>query len=231
MQYTVMIVEDDSIICKGLKEILEKWQLKVVFVSDFNCVDEYFLMMKPHIVLMDISLPFYNGFHWTNQIRKVSKVPIIFISSKDTKMDMLLAMNMGADDYIVKPFDVEIVVAKIQALLRRSYRFIKEVDNLQHKGLVLHNGSATAYYHNKQIDLTKNEYQILHILLENKGNSVTREKIMQRLWDDESFIDDNTLTVNMTRLRKKLASVGLDDFIRTKKGVGYIIYDERFYSI
>ena len=231
MQYTVMIVEDDSIICKVLKEILEKWQLKVVFVSDFNCVDQYFLMMKPHIVLMDISLPFYNGFHWTNQIRKVSKVPIIFISSKDTKMDMLLAMNMGADDYIVKPFDVEIVVAKIQALLRRSYRFIKEVDNLQHQGFVLHNGSATAYYHNKQIDLTKNEYQILHILLENKGNSVTREKIMQRLWDDESFIDDNTLTVNMTRLRKKLASVGLDDFIRTKKGVGYIIYDERFYSI
>ena len=231
MQYTVMIVEDDSIICKVLKEILEKWQLKVVFVSDFNCVDQFFLMMKPHIVLMDISLPFYNGFHWTNQIRKVSKVPIIFISSKDTKMDMLLAMNMGADDYIVKPFDVEIVVAKIQALLRRSYRFIKEVDNLQHQGFVLHNGSATAYYHNKQIDLTKNEYQILHILLENKGNSVTREKIMQRLWDDESFIDDNTLTVNMTRLRKKLASVGLDDFIRTKKGVGYIIYDERFYSI
>lgn len=231
MQYTVMIVEDDRIICKVLKEILEKWQLKVVFVSDFNCVDQFFLMMKPHIVLMDISLPFYNGFHWTNQIRKVSKVPIIFISSKDTKMDMLLAMNMGADDYIVKPFDVEIVVAKIQALLRRSYRFIKEVDNLQHQGLVLHNGSATAYYHNKPIDLTKNEYQILHILLENKGNSVTREKIMQRLWDDESFIDDNTLTVNMTRLRKKLASVGLDDFIRTKKGVGYIIYDERFYSI
>jgi len=231
MQYTVMIVEDDRIICKVLKEILEKWQLKVVFVSDFNCVDQYFLMMKPHIVLMDISLPFYTGFHWTNQIRKVSKVPIIFISSKDTKMDMLLAMNMGADDYIVKPFDVEIVVAKIQALLRRSYRFIKEVDNLQHQGFVLHNGSATAYYHNKQIDLTKNEYQILHILLENKGNSVTREKIMQRLWDDESFIDDNTLTVNMTRLRKKLASVGLDDFIRTKKGVGYIIYDERFYSI
>jgi len=226
-----MIVEDDRIICKVLKEILEKWQLKVVFVSDFNCVDQFFLMMKPHIVLMDISLPFYNGFHWTNQIRKVSKVPIIFISSKDTKMDMLLAMNMGADDYIVKPFDVEIVVAKIQALLRRSYRFIKEVDNLQHQGLVLHNGSATAYYHNKPIDLTKNEYQILHILLENKGNSVTREKIMQRLWDDESFIDDNTLTVNMTRLRKKLASVGLDDFIRTKKGVGYIIYDERFYSI
>lgn len=221
--YTIMIVEDDQIICNVLKQTLEKWQFKVVYVSDFSQVDQFFNQMKPHLILMDITLPFYSGFHWTTEIRKNSKVPIIFISSNDTKMDMLLAMNMGADDYIVKPFDLEILVAKIQSLLRRTYNFTNPTDVITHKGLVVDLINATVTYQKRTINLTKNEYKILHILLENKGKSVSREKIMQRLWDDESFIDNNTLTVNVARLRKKLVAVGLEHFITTQKGVGYVI--------
>ena len=221
--YKILIVEDDLVIAESLKKHLEKWDFEVVYIVDFKNVLECFKDYDPQIILMDISLPYFNGFYWCTEIRKISNVPIIFISSASDNMNIVMAVNMGGDDFIAKPFETTVVVAKIQALLRRTYAFQGKVNVVEHKGLLLNLSDATISYKQKRIELTKNDFKIMQILLENSGKIVSREAIMTRLWESESFIDDNTLTVNMTRLRKKLEEAGLKDIITTKKGVGYIL--------
>ncbi|OYO59419.1 DNA-binding response regulator, partial [Lachnotalea glycerini] len=193
--------------------------------KDLKKVTEKNAKDKPQIVKMDIYQPFYNGFYWCSEIRKLSKVPIIFISSDSDNMSIVMAINMGGDDFITKPFAMEVVVAKVQALLRRAYDYRPETNQLEHKGAVLNLNDASLYYSDSKIDLTKNEFRILEILMENKNEVVSRDRIMKKLWDNDSFIDDNTLTVNLNRLRKKLEARGLLDFIDTKKGLGYLIHD------
>jgi len=192
-------------------------------VEDFRNVLSAFSECNPHLILLDISLPFYNGYHWCSEIRKVSKVPIIFISSASDNMNIVMAMNMGADDFIAKPFDQSVLVAKIQAILRRTYDFSSAVAVIEHKGAMLNTEDGTLIYNNEKIPLTKNEYIIILCLMKNKGKIISREKLMQQLWETDSFVDENTLTVNVSRLRKKLEAAGLPDFIETKFGVGYII--------
>lgn len=224
--FSLMIVEDDKTIAESLKEELSKWQYSVHIAQDFNHILDEFLTIKPQMVLMDITLPAFNGYHWCQEIRKVSEVPIIFITSKTDDMDMIMAIQMGADDYIQKPFRLSIVVAKIQALLRRAYDFNEQEDFLTMNQVVLKPADLSLTYGDETIHLTKNESKIMEILFKGKGDFISREKIMQGLWEDESFIDGNTLAVNITRLRKKVRDAGKDDFILTKKGVGYAINKE-----
>ena len=221
--YKVMIVEDDSTIARILCSSIEKWKMEAVVVEDFSNVLNICLKEKPHIILLDVSLPFFNGYYWCSEIRKISQLPIIFISSHSEHMDMIMAMNMGADDFITKPFHLEVVIAKIQALLRRTYSYKEESTMLEHRGAILELGKSTLMYNNEKIDLTKNEVGILQTLLQRKGTIVSRDVIMKALWEDESFVDDNTLTVNINRLRKKLEEYGLVNFIQTKKGQGYMV--------
>lgn len=221
--YRILIVEDDLVIAKSIKNHIISWGYEAECVSDFKNVISKFISYDPQLVLLDISLPFYNGYHWCSEIRKVSKVPIIFISSAADNMNIVMAVNMGGDDFIGKPFDLNVLTAKIQALLRRTYDFVNLVNLLEHKGAILNLNDATLTYQNQKIELTKNDFKILQILLENKGKVVSRYSIMIKLWESDNFIDDNTLTVNITRLRKKLEDIGLINFILTKKGIGYII--------
>lgn len=220
----ILIIEDDVNYRDNLCKLLEKWQFKLVVAEDFSNIIEIFIKEQPNLILLDINLPQYDGFYWCSKIRELSKVPIIFISSRNTTIDMVMSMNMGGDDFIQKDFDQQILIAKINAILRRTYSYIDTNDTIiEHKGLVLNLKDGQVYYDDKKINLTGNEFRILSILMENKGNIVTREKIMRKLWESENFVDDNTLTVNVTRLRKKLEYVGKTDFIITKKGQGYII--------
>jgi len=220
----IMIVEDDHTIRDFLGDMLEKWNFEVIKLEEFDHVLETFLNEKPHLLLLDINLPFFNGFHWCNKIREVSQVPIIFISSRNTAMDMVMAMNMGGDDFIQKPFDTDVLLAKINALLRRSYSYTDTEPNvLEHEGIILNLKDWKLLYGDKNVELTKTEFLILKLLLQNKGSVVNRKKIMRSLWKDENFVDDNTLTVNIARLRKKIDELGKKNFITTKKGEGYII--------
>lgn len=221
--YRILIVEDDPGIAKAVAAALQKWELDARCVTDFRNVMAEFAQYDPHLVLLDISLPFFNGYHWCSEIRRVSKVPVIFISSASDNMNIVMAMNMGADDFIAKPFDQSVLTAKIQALLRRTYDFAAAVPILEHRGALLNTGDNTLTYEGKQIELSKNEYRILYTLLENKGKVVSREKLMERLWETDSFVDENTLTVNVNRLRKKLDAAGLPSFITTRFGVGYLV--------
>ncbi|MCT4541920.1 MAG: response regulator transcription factor [Vallitalea sp.] len=222
--FKILIVEDDMTIGNIISENLQKWGYEPMLVKDFSDVFSEYVDFKPDLVLMDIVLPLYDGYYWCSKIRQESKVPIIFISSKDSNMDVLMAINMGADDYVTKPFSMEILLAKISALLRRTYSYINKTANLiEHKGAVLNIDDGTLVYNDEKIDLTKNEYRILYVLMSNKDSIVSRDKIMRNLWEHESFVDDNTLTVNINRLRKKLDKKGLCDFIGTKKGQGYIV--------
>ena len=221
--YRVLIIEDDLGIAEAIKEQTKAWELDTHITEDFRNVLTEFSLVQPHIVLLDIALPFFNGYHWCSEIRKISKVPIIFISSASDNMNIVMAMNMGADDFIAKPFDMDVLVAKIQALLRRTYDFAASVPVLEHRGAFLDTGDGTLTYNGSNIPLTKNEYRILLCLMENKGRVVSRERLMERLWKTEVFIDENTLTVNVNRLRKKLDVAGLEGFIATKVGVGYIL--------
>lgn len=222
-QYRILIVEDEETIAKMEKEHLEKWEYKVFCVSDFKNVLQSVKEQKPDVILMDIHLPYYNGFYWCSEIRKFSKVPIIFVSSKNDEMNIIMAMDMGGDEFIEKPFSLPVLTAKINALLRRTYSFKGQVNFLEHKSVRLNLLNAVVFYGEQQVELTKNEFKILQILMENAGEMVTREQIMQQLWEDDSFIDDNTLTVNVTRIRKKLKSIGVEEFIMTKKGIGYFV--------
>ena len=220
----ILIIEDDVNYRDNLCKLLEKWQFKLVVAEDFSNIIEIFIKEQPNLILLDINPPQYDGFYWCSKIRELSKVPIIFISSRNTTIDMVMSINMGGDDFIQKDFDQQILIAKINAILRRTYSYIDTNDTIiEHKGLVLNLKDGQVYYDDKKINLTGNEFRILSILMENKGNIVTREKIMRKLWESENFVDDNTLTVNVTRLRKKLEYVGKTDFIITKKGQGYII--------
>lgn len=216
-------MEDDETIARLIKKHLEKWEYEVSTVQDFGNVLGEFAACDPQLVLLDIRLPFYNGYHWCTQIRQVSKVPIIFLSSVSDNMNIVMAMNMGADDFIPKPFDLEVLTAKVQALLRRSYDFVGSSSMLEHKGMLLNLSDATILYQEQKVELTKNELKILQTLIENKTQVVTRETLMTRLWESDMYVDENTLSVNVNRLRKKLTSIGLEDSILTKKGIGYQI--------
>ena len=221
--YKLLIVEDDAGIAAAIKAQAEAWAMSCHVIEDFRGVMREFAEFQPHLVLMDISLPFFNGYHWCAEIRRVSKTPIIFISSASDNMNIVMAMNMGGDDFIAKPFDMAVLMAKVQALLRRSYDFAASAPLIEHKGAILNLGDGTLTYQGAAIPLSKNEYRILLSLMENKGRVVSREKLMERLWETDSFIDENTLTVNVGRLRRKLEAAGLKDFIATKIGVGYIV--------
>lgn len=225
MMYRLLIVEDDKGIAEAIKDQAELWDLRVHCIENFRNIMTEFAEFDPHIILMDISLPFFNGYHWCSEIRKVSKVPIIFISSASDNMNMVMAMNMGADDFIAKPFDQSVLMAKLQAMLRRTYDFSASVPVLEHRGALLNTGDNTMIYNDEKIALSKNEFRILLILMENKGKVVSREKLMEHLWESDSFVDENTLSVNVGRLRKRLDAVGLEDFITTKFGIGYMITD------
>lgn len=221
--YKVMIVEDDLTIARAIKDHLSKWDYDVTYVTDFKHITEQVIRFLPHLVLLDVVLPFFNGFYWCGEIRKISKVPIIFISSAGDNMNIVMAINMGGDDFIVKPFDLNVLTAKVGALMRRTYSFQGQINVIEHRGILLNLSDATLIYRDQKIELTKNEFKILQLLMENIGKVVSREEIMQRLWENDAFVDDNTLTVNIARLRKKLAESGLDHFITTKKGLGYMV--------
>lgn len=221
--YRIFLVEDDETIARLIKKHLEKWEYEVSTVQDFGNVLGEFAVCDPQLVLLDIRLPFYNGHYWCTQIRQVSKVPIIFLSSVSDNMNIVMAMNMGADDFIPKPFDLEVLTAKVQALLRRSYDFAGSSSMLEHKGMLLNLSDATILYQEQKVELTKNELKIPQTLIENKTQVVTRETLMTRLWESDMYVDENTLSVNVNRLRKKLTSIGLEDSILTKKGIGYQI--------
>ena len=221
--YKILLVEDDAGIAKEIADYAAGWGIEVHIAKNFENIMAEFAKVKPHLVLLDISLPYFDGYYWCSQIRNVSKIPIIFLSSASDNMNILMAMNMGADDFIAKPFDRNVLIAKLSAMLRRSYDFAASVSIIEHKGAMLNMSDNTLTYQGKNIDLSKNEYKILLTLMENRGKVVSRESLMERLWESDSFVDENTLTVNVNRLRKKLDNAGLKDFIGTKFGVGYIV--------
>ena len=221
--YRMLIVEDDRGIGEAITRQAAVWGVEARCVADFQNVMGEFGAFDPQLVLMDITLPFFNGYHWCSRIRQVSKVPIIFISSAADNMNIIMAVNMGADDFIAKPFDMSVLMAKINAMLRRTYDFTGTSPMLEHRGAVLNTGDNTLTFEGKEIPLSKNEYRILLTLLENKGSVVSRERLMERLWQTDSFVDENTLTVNVGRLRKKLDGAGLSGFVETRFGVGYLV--------
>ena len=221
--YRILIVEDDEAIASVIEKQLRMWGLETACIRDFKNVLQEFVQYDPQLVLLDISLPFYNGYHWCTKIRELSKVPILFLSSASDNMNIVMAMNMGGDDFIAKPFDMNVLIAKMQAMLRRTYDFGGQVTILEHRGAMLNTANASLTWNGQKIDLTKNDYRILQTLMEHKGKVVSRDLLMQRLWENNSFVDENALTVNIARLRKKLDGAGLTDFIVTKKGMGYII--------
>ncbi len=219
--YKIFMVEDDEIIARSIREHLQAWNYDVCCVEDFSNVVAEFVRFDPQLVLMDITLPFFNGYHWCSEIRKISKVPVIFLSSAADNMNIVMAVNMGAEDFIPKPFDLEVLTVKIQAMLRRSYDFAGTGSMLEHKGAILNLNETTLTYQEQKIELTKNEFRILEILMENKEKVVSRETLMTKLWESDNYVDENTLSVNVNRLRKKLEALGLEEFILTKKGIGY----------
>ena len=221
--YRILLVEDDPGIAQAVCAHLRQWELDARSAQNFRAVMEEFSAFDPQLVLLDISLPFFNGYHWCTQIRKISQVPVIFLSSASENMNIVMAMNMGADDFIAKPFDQSVLMAKIQALLRRTYDFGASAPVLEHRGALLNTGDNTLTYQGQRVSLTKNEYRILLCLMQSKGRVVSREKLMERLWETDSFVDENTLTVNIGRLRKKLDAAGLPGFITTRVGLGYMV--------
>lgn len=221
--YKILIIEDDSSMANTMKKQIQAWGYTVECVDNFQSVIPAFVAFDPHLVLLDIMLPFYNGYHWCTEIRKISNVPIVFLSSASDNMNIVMAMNMGGDDFIAKPVDLNVLTAKIQAVLRRTYDLAGKVPVLEHRGAVLNLNDTTLTYAGEKLDLTRNEFRILQTLLENKGKVVSRETLMTRLWEMDCYVEENTLTVNMTRLRKKLEGVGLTDFVTTKVGSGYLV--------
>ena len=221
--YKIYIVEDDPALAQALKNAISKWDFEVHCASDFSDITSEFSKIDPHLVIMDMTLPFFNGCHWCMQIRKLSEVPIVFLSSAADNMNQVMAMNMGADDFIAKPVDTAVLIAKIQAVMRRCYEMAQPAPILSHEGLVLDLGGSVVSFEGKTLELTKNEFRILQTLLENKGHIVSRDTLMLRLWQADCYVEENTLTVNVTRLRKKLAELGVNDMIKTRVGSGYII--------
>jgi len=223
--YKIYIVEDDKGIADGITTCLVSWGMEGKTVSDFMKVMEEVKEYEPHLIIMDITLPYMGGYHWCQEIRKTSSVPIIFISSATDNMNIVMAINMGADDFIAKPFDQSVLIAKVNALLRRTYDFSQSTSTLEVKGAVLNTNNNKLSYNGNEVDLARNEYKILLTLIQNKNKVVSREKLMEALWETDSYVDENTLTVNVGRLRKTLEGIGLKDLIKTKFGVGYILED------
>ena len=221
--YRILIVEDDLPMAQAIQKEMGMWGNEAEYVQDFQNVLTIFTEYDPHLVLMDITLPFYNGYHWCSEIRRISNVPVIFISSASDNMNIIMAVNMGGDDFIPKPFDLSVLTAKVQAVLRRTYDLAGKIPVLGHRGAILNLDDTTLTFEGRKISLTKNEFRILQTLMENKGRLVSRETLMTRLWETDNYIEENTLTVNIARLRKKLEKAGLMDFITTKVGEGYII--------
>lgn len=222
--YRIYLVEDDAMLADEISRLLIKWGYDVRIAKSFANIRDEFLAVQPHVLLMDVNIPSFDGFHWSKNIREISDVPIIYISSRDSSMDIIMGMNTGGDDYLVKPFDNAVLVAKLQAIIRRTYEYsFQESHVLCYRGLNVHLEEATAAYANIKCELTKNELKILSLLLENQGKIVTREALMRSLWDDEIYVNENTLTVNVNRVRVKLEDLGLQSFITTKKGMGYMI--------
>ena len=224
--HKILLVEDDAVIRQQVKKMLEQWGFEVIAVADFMQVLTIFVKEEPHLVLMDIGLPLFNGYHWCQEIRKISKVPIMFLSSRDQAMDIVMAINMGGDDFVTKPFDNNVLLAKVQGLLRRSYEFGTDQSLLEYHGVILNLKSMDMMYDGEVIALTKNEFQILRVLFEHSGSIVSRDDLMKELWNSDFFIDDNTLSVNIARLRKKFEDARLKNFIETKKGIGYGLTNE-----
>ena len=221
----IFLVEDDQVIAQAICRHLESWGYACAAATDFQHVTEQFAAENPQLVILDIGLPFYNGYHWCTEIRKLSKVPILFLSSASDNMNIVMAVSVGADDFVAKPFDLSVLVAKVQALLRRAYDFGDGVHLLSCGGVTLRLGDGVAVRGDRTVELTRNEQRILQVLFSSKGKVVSRETLMQRLWETDLFVDTNTLTVNMTRLRRKLADLGAEHLIVTKKGVGYLAED------
>lgn len=223
VNHKILIVEDDAAIAGAITRILDSWQMESRCVRDFRDVLREFTEYDPHLVLMDVTLPFFNGYHWCSEIRKISAVPVLFVSSAAENMNIVMAVDMGGDDFIAKPFDPAVLMAKIRALLRRTYDLGDRVPVIEHRGAVLNLNDGTLLCNGKKTELTRNEFRILQTLLESRGKVVSRETLMTRLWEYDLYVEENTLTVNMTRLRKKLAAAGLTDYITTRVGSGYII--------
>ncbi len=222
--YKIMIIEDDEKIRGIVADTLKKWQYDVVEVTQFDQVLTEFQQTEPHLVLVDINLPVFDGYYWCQKIRFVSKVPIIFLSSRTQNMDIIMAINMGGDDFIQKPFDLDILVTKISALIRRKYTYQEdETIRFIHRGLKLNVTNSTIEYNGQNTELSRNEFILLQLMMRNTGKIISRDDLMQALWNEEQFIDDNTLTVNVNRLRKKISALGLEEFIVTRKGMGYLI--------
>lgn len=221
--YRIYIVEDDFTIAALMKKHLMNWGYSVKCTDNFSDVIREFIDFDPHIVLLDIKLPFFNGYHWCSEMRRISEIPVVFISSASDNMNIVMAMNMGGDDFIPKPVDLNVMTAKIQAMLRRTYDMGSRIPVLEHKGAVLNINDTTMTYKGNTIELTKNDFRILQTLMENRGKVVSRDKLMNKLWQIDCYVEENTLTVNIARLRRKLESYGLTDFIKTKVGSGYII--------
>lgn len=222
--FKIFIVEDDVKIRSIISNNIQKWGYDVKNCIDYSDIINEFIAYSPHLLILDINLPNFDGFYWCNKIREFSKVPILFVSSRSSNLDIVYALNMGGDDFITKPFSLEVLMVKINALIRRSYSYTNvETNVIEHNGVILNLQENTVLFQNNKIELTKNEFKILYILMKNSGNIIDRDKIMRGLWEDEHFIDDNTLTVNINRLRHKLDELGLEEFIKTKKGQGYII--------
>ena len=223
VNHKILIVEDDAAIAGAITRILDSWQMESRCVRDFRDVLREFTEYDPHLVLMDVTLPFFNGYHWCSEIRKISAVPVLFVSSAAENMNIVMAVDMGGDDFIAKPFDPAVLMAKIRALLRRTYDLGDRVPVIEHRGAVLNLNDGTLLCDGKKTELTRNEFRILQTLLESRGKVVSRETLMTRLWEYDLYVEENTLTVNMTRLRKKLAAAGRTDYITTRVGSGYII--------
>lgn len=224
--YKILIVEDDNTISGQIGKYLARWGYETACVEDFENILSQFTAFDPQLVLLDIGLPFYNGYYWCGEIRKISQVPVVFVSSASDNMNIVMAMNMGGDDFVAKPFDIGVLTAKIQALLRRTYDYKENLSVLEHRGAFLNVESGVLTYRGKAIDLTKNEHRILALLMKGKGQIISRERLMDALWEMDCYVDDNALTVNVGRLRKKLEANGLADFVMTKFGEGYYIADE-----
>lgn len=221
--YRILVIEDDFALAQVIKKQIESWGNEVRLITDFQNIIPAFVEYDPHMVLVDIMLPFFNGYHWCSEIRKISNVPVVFLSSASDNMNIVMAMNMGGDDFITKPVDPMVLTAKLQATLRRAYDLSGKIPVLEHRGAVLNLNDSSLTYQEHRMELTKNEFRILQTLMEQKGKIVSRDQLMTRLWQDDCYVEENTLTVNVTRLRKKLEHAGLKGFITTKVGSGYII--------
>ncbi|NMW85357.1 response regulator transcription factor [Peptoniphilus sp. AGMB00490] len=221
-KWKIFLVEDDKVIAEEIERYLKIWNYEIKRVKDFQNVFNEFKNFHPDLVLMDVTLPFFNGYHWCKVIRDNSKVPILFISAADENLNLIMAMDLGADDYLTKPFDLEVLQIKMRALLRRTYEYF-ETKNIYYEDIILKCDNMIVSREDSEVELTKNEFKILEVLLEKPGKIISRDEIINKIWQTDSYIDDNTLTVNIMRLRKKLEDIKIFGLIKTKKGVGYYV--------